>query len=499
MSNNVDYQHAEYRAMLPSWQKMHDACISETHVHSLGEEYLPRLDEMDDAQYKAYTKRAEFPMFARHALETFQGMTMRKPIIIEGLDRNHEFLQNIDSKGSTIDVYVSNLVETFLRYRRAGTLVEYPPSDPNQSKADAEKNNVRPRLAFYDHSSIINWKTETKNNLTVLSLVVLKEAEDVSNDEFTHEYKNRYRVLKLENGAYLQEVYNHNKELVEIKTPLKNNKPLNYIPFEIHGGIKVKSPAALPLVEQNFHWYMKDADYQHGLHYTALPTPWVVGVDPKDPNAPKTIGPQKLWMLPIGATCGMLEFTGKGLGQVAASMQDTFANIVLLASQILVPKSAYDESATSSSIRSVSETASLSAMVKGLSEEMTRVINWACEWAGYTEDKVLLEINSDFMPMTLSGADVSAYVSAVIKEGFSKRTLFELLKKGEIIDGDRQLEDELADIEKEAKDRMDKEVELADRLAESSAKYTTKFTENPDSKQNEGQDAATPAQVEGRR
>lgn len=508
MSTNVDLKHPSYNKMLTSWEMMYDVCVSERWIQSKGTDYLPKLDQMTDAQYLAYVRRAEFPLFTRHALDSFVGMSMRKDLLIEGIDREHEFFKNVDSKGTDIKAYAEKLVKSFLQYRRCGTLVEMPVADPDQSKADAEKENVKVRFAFYDHLSIINWKTETDNNLTKLVLVVLEEEVDTATDEFSHETKSRYRVLKLENGRYHQEIYDHEKKLIGILTPQMNGDFLDYIPFVIHGGVPIVSPTLLPIAEQNIHWYMKDADYQHGLHYTALPTPWIVGVDPKDENTPKTIGPQKLWILPIGASCGMLEFNGAGLGQVQLSLEGTFGNITLLSSQILVPKSAYDESATSSSIRSASETASLSSMVNSLSEELTQAVEWASEWGGFAAEGTKVEINSDFIPMTLSGADVSAYVSAVLKEGFSKRTLFDLLKRGDIIEGDRQYEEEMKAIEEEAKERQDAEVELAERLAKVEAKLdliaqkaaaNDPNKQSPDSKQKDGQDGATPAEKDGQK
>lgn len=467
---NVDETHPDYVAMQTSWEKMHDVCISETHMHAQGTKYLPKLDEMTDDQYDAYVKRAEFPLFAKHTLDSFVGMSMRKDLLIGGIDSDHPFFKNCDGKGTSIKAYSEKLVRKFLQYGRCGTLIEMPSADPNMSIADAEAQNISVRFAFYDHEAIINWKVSTENNLDILTMVVLKEKVDASTNQFAHLEEYRYRVLKLVDGIYSQDIYDHDLTLIDTKVPLMNDAPMSYIPFVIHGGVEVRTPTMLPIGEQNIHWYMKDADYQHGLHYTALPTPYVIGVDPKDENRPRTIGPQRLWFLPLGATAGMLEFTGAGLGQIAKSMEDTMSNITVLSSQILVPKSAYDETATAASIRSASETASLSSMVTDLSEELTILVVNASIWGDFFVPDTSVEINSDFIPLTLSGADVSAYVSAVLKQGFSKRTLFELLKKGEIIEGNRQYEEEMAAINKEAQDRMDEEVELAARLAKIEAK-----------------------------
>jgi len=495
MTTGVDTQHTAYTTMLPTWTLMHDITISEKHIHdkdiaAKGKLYLPKLDEMTDTQYAAYVKRASFPLFTKHALASFVGMAMRKDLLITGVDVDHQFFKNCDGKGTSLKEYSEKLVADYLQYTRSGTLIEMPEAEEGISIAEAEKRNINVRLSYYHHLSIINWKTDIINNQELLKMVVLKEFKDVG-ENFDHTPEARYRVLFMDDGVYKQQMYDNggNKVGNEL-TPKINNKSFKYIPFIIHGGTAVKQPVVLPIAEQNIHWYMKDADYQHGLHYTALPTPWMTGVDHDDKNRPKTIGPTKLWCLPEGATVGMLEFSGAGLEQVEKSMQNTLTNITMLSSQILVPKNTFDETATAASIRNATETAALSSIVNGLSAELTTAINIAALWGKFHKEGITVKINSDFIPLTLSGADVSAYVSAMLKDGFSRYTLFSLLKKGEIVEGDRQLEDEVADIEKESAERKVTEVALAKALTEATATEDAEVKEEPTEKDQKGQKTA---------
>lgn len=491
----VSSKHDSYSAMEETWDLMHDVCISERHMHSKGTTYLPRMDGMTDDQYTAYKKRASFPLFAKHTLESFVGMAMRKDLLIRGIDPTHPFCKNCDGKGTSLQAYAENLVRIYLKYGRCGTLIDFPSSAPGTSMAAAEKSNLNVRLAFYNHRSIINWKSRVVNNQTILSMVVLQEFEEdkQSVDEFVPRMKKRYRVLKLdEQGRYVQELYDEYDQFVDSVTPKMHGKPMNFIPFIIHGGVPVNPPILLPIAEQNVHWYMQDADYKHGLHWVAIPTPWVTGVDPQDPNRPQTIGPSQLWFLPDGAQAGMLEFSGAGLEQVAKSLDKIMGNIVVLSSQILIPSNTYDETATAASIRNATETASLSSLVGGLSDELTTIVDFAAKWGRFHTEGIEIFINTDFIPLTLSGADVSAYVSAFIKEGFSRRTLFELLKRGEIVEGERQFEDEIKDIETEAAKRRYNEVEQAKKISEATTKAQeeSKTTQNPDSPERKTQKPA---------
>ena len=164
MGTNVNTHHPQYIEAVDGWVTMTDVCSNEKVMHNKGTRYIPILDEMTDTQYLAYVSRAEFPMFTKHALDAFVGMSMRKNLLITGIDVDHEFFKNCDGKGSTLKSYAESLVRNYLQYGRGGTLIDLPKADPDQSKAVAEAQNISSRLNYYPHDTIINWKTKIVNN-----------------------------------------------------------------------------------------------------------------------------------------------------------------------------------------------------------------------------------------------------------------------------------------------------------------------------------------------
>ena len=65
------------------------------------------------------------------------------------------------------------------------------------------------------------------------------------------------------------------------------------------------------IIAVNLDHYRLDADFKHGLHFTALPTAWVSGFDK---TSTLRIGSSTAWVAETpGATAGFLEFTGQGL------------------------------------------------------------------------------------------------------------------------------------------------------------------------------------------
>jgi hypothetical protein len=124
---------------------------------------------------------------------------------------------------------------------------------------------------------------------------------------------------------------------VEIRTPLRRGKPLTLIPFVFHGPRhSLPDVDKLPLADiiaVNLDHYRLNADYKHGLHFTALPTAWVSGFD-KEANL--RIGASAAWVTEtVGASAGFLEFTGQGLTTFERAMDRDERLMALLGSRML--------------------------------------------------------------------------------------------------------------------------------------------------------------------
>ncbi len=461
----VQTTHTDYVKMLPYWRMMDDALSCQTEVQNKGETYIPKLDGMTSTQFEAYVKRASFPLFTKHVRNTFVGMVMRKNALLNNVPE--EFVNNIDGAGTHILVYITKLVKQRLTYGRCASFVDY---------------DNRAKVLLYPPENIINWRTKIIDNVERLSLVVLRETITDSIDEFEEHSSFQYRVLSLEPNAkgkytYRQRVFSNDGEVISDLRPTQRHKELTSIPIEIHGGVTPQFPPLLGIAEQNFSYYRLDADYKHGLHYVALPTPYVTGIDPEEKTRPTHLGPTKMMFLPDGSIAGMIEFSGSGLQSIANAKEEIHDNIITLSSRILAPPVRVNETATAANIRNAGETANLAEMIGELSKEFTRILNYAINWKEVVTD-VSVKLNTDFIPVVLSGADVASYVASYLKGGMSYFTLFHTLKRGEIVEGNRQLKEELEDIRREVLERNADEVLIAQKLANIQSKLTIRKKED---------------------
>ena len=99
------------------------------------------------------------------------------------------------------------------------------------------------------------------------------------------------------------------------------------------------------LVEVNFQYYRHSADYEHGLHLTALPTPYITGYTPEGTTF--EIGSATAWTIPnADATVGMLEFQGQGLQSHERALEMDIKNMAALGARLLEGAPLIPETAT---------------------------------------------------------------------------------------------------------------------------------------------------------
>jgi len=329
-------------------------------------------------------------------------------------------------------------------------LIDYPPIVNAVTLAQAQAQGARPYATMYDAESIINWKTGRINNVEQLTLVVLEEENEIPVDEFESKCEPQWRVLDLAEGAYRQRVFRKDKRgefiLVEEIFPQINGRVINKIPFEFFGvrdnSPCVDKPPLLDLVDVNLSHYRTTADYEHGLHFTGLPTPVVTGYYSDDKSASLRIGSGTAWLLPDPQSKAFyLEFTGQGLGELREALRSKEAMMATLGARILAPEKRAAEAAQTANIHRSSENSVLASIAQSISVGLTHVMEWLRDWSNITGD-VKVELNRDFIPNSMTAQDVDVLVKSWQAGAISANVLFENLVAGDIISQETSFDDE---------------------------------------------------------
>ncbi len=415
--------------------------------------YLPRLANQSDAEYLAYQERAGFFNATGRTLDAFTGMIFAKdpqwklPTAIE------RFADDITLNATNLREFSEQVVEQQIAIGRVGIMVDYPAEAPiGVSVAAAEAMNIRPFLRMYKGETILNWRTSVINGAVVLTMVVLQEDIDVNIDEFTTETRKQYRVLDITADGYRVRVMDDDDNVISETYPMMMGQRMNFIPFMILGAnsceAAVQKPPLLDLVDTNLAHYRNSADYEHGLHFTGLPTPYVAGVQLAEGQT-LSIGSMSAWVFPDPqAKADYLEFKGDGLETLRNAMKDKEHRMAVLGARMLADDRRSAEAFGTIELRTAGERSVLASISRAASDAMVRALNWMAMWVG-APPECEFSLNTDFGASRMQPQMLTALVGAYQSDTLPLSVLFDNLQRGEIIRPDMDFEDYEAQLEDE--------------------------------------------------
>lgn len=439
----IDTPHDDYTHWYPVWSKCRAAYRGQEAIHARGEIDLPKLSGQNPDEYKKYRDRAMFFNATGRTVDGMVGMIMRKAPVLEIPDTLNGIAEDFDLKGTHVNDFVDSLVQELSTTNRCGILIDFPKASTiGMTLAQMEQSGIRPYASIYMAEDIIDWRFERVNNRYMLVMVKLREYDD-DNNEFL-------RVLKLTEAGYEVAIYpkgasGYDELPRDVFVPLMNNAPLRYIPFVFDS--RIFKPPLLDLVNVNISHYKNSADYEHGLHFTGLPTPIFWGADLTDDagNTVVQLGSNAAYGFPNPeGKAEYLEFTGTGLGALKTAMDDKVNYMVALGSRYLGAEKRAAETAEAMTIRNAGENSVMGKVAGYASVMMTNAWRIIAEWSRIDSASVSMKINRDVTPNGISPQMLQQLTASYLSGAISYETYFANLQAGEIIDGTRTIEDEQA-------------------------------------------------------
>ena len=480
-NSNIQTVNPVYSKFFPKWQKCRDAIAGEDEIKSKREIYLPKPSGMDDEDYNGYISRAQFFNAGGRTLDGLAGMLNRKPCIVEVPEGMEKYLDNVDGKGHSIQQFIDMVCKDVLTTGWGSILVDMPQSENAVSQADVESQGLYAYMVYYKAEASTKWRWETKGRKQHLKYVILKEPTEVDAvGEFNTEIKDYWRVLQInENGNYQQTLYDDKLLPVTEIEPKSKMGTFKEIPFEfLSSNSEPEEPLLSDLINVNLSHYRKSADYENGLHWTGVPTPYERGWMPETihdeeghevPQKPMKLGGTQFLYFPQGTEqVGYLEFSGSGCSQIAHAMSEDKESMAILGARIIANQKKGVEAAETAKIHNAAENSVLASFANNMSHTFARLLRIYLEWTTGTvipQEDIKVQINTDYDVATMSAQELTALVSLWQSGGIAKSDLFKNLKEGEILDNDRNLDEMNAEIEDEQQARMNTAMQMQEQLS----------------------------------
>ena len=265
----VDIKHPEYKTFINEWEAIQDCCEGQRAIKSKNVKYLKPMEGVspNDARYQNYLHRAVFVNFTGKTQEGLTGAIFRnKPDYI--LPQETEYLEkNADGAGESLISLAKDVTGEVIAKGRHALLVDYPQVNPGLSLEEFNELSPKATINRYTCENFINWRVEVINGQKLLTLAVLCEHYDSNEDEFEYEQGKQYRVLRLRNGVYTQQLYQELEPITNEYAPTKaDGSTFNFIPLFIIGSENNDTTVDIPplgdIAAINIAHYRNSADLE---------------------------------------------------------------------------------------------------------------------------------------------------------------------------------------------------------------------------------------------
>jgi len=452
----IETQHPEYQKYVPVWTRTRDAVKGARAVKEKKHEYLPVPDNSsgderkgtETVRYRQYIKRAVFTNFTGRTKNALVGAAFRKnpnfelPELVDYLSR--------DATGDGLSLIqlakdeLSNLLET----GRSILLVDYPPAPDGLTVEQIQMLDLRAAIIPYSAEAVINWKTDTIAGRKMLTMCVLAETYLDPEDEFSHESKTQYRVLRLRDDGYTQQLYREDRAVTDEIYPKKADGsvwqeiPLAFIGSKNNDPTIDEAPLA-DIADVNIAHYRNSADYEESCFLTGQPSLFLT--HSLSPEQFQQYNPQGIKLGSraghvLGETGGATLLQADPNNLVMEAMKNKEASMVMIGARIITDR-AGNETAEGARIRFASENSVLGDLVNNLSQGIAQAIEWVCEFMGAQADDVEFQINDEFYDKSVDPQLIMSMVTLLDRSIIAEKDIFDRLKSAGVIDPERTLEE----------------------------------------------------------
>lgn len=452
----VSTQHPEYAKYLPIWTQTRDAVCGSIAVKEKKHNYLPVPDNTsgderkgtETVRYRQYMKRALYANFTGRTKNALVGAAFRKNPRIE-LPEDLEYLRK-DATGDGLSLIqlskdeMSNLMET----GRTVFLVDYPQIETGLSAEDVERMNLRASIIPYTAEQVINWKTDIVGGRRMLTSVVIAEHYLVAADEFDHTKKIQYRVLRLKEQGYSQQIYREDEPFTEEFYPTRadgtnwDKIPLVFVGAKNNDSTIDDAPLA-DIAEVNIAHFRNSADYEESCFLVGQPSLFLthsLSLEQFKEYNPQGIklGSRAGHVLGETGSATLLQANPNQL--VMEAMKTKEEQMVMIGARIITDR-ADRETAEAAKIRFASENSVLGDVVWNLSEAIETCIGWVGEFMGVDTSDAKFEINREFYDKALDPQLIMSMVTLLDRSIVSEQDIFNRLKSAGIVEPERTLMD----------------------------------------------------------
>jgi hypothetical protein len=425
-------------AMMSDWSVMAAVTRGTNYIRDLSETYLPQEPREDDDAYTTRVNRSVLSPYTSRLIETAAGAILRKPIHVEGDPYWLDLIQNIDGLGSSINEYARRSLVSSLTYGHSAILVDYPAAMGARNLAEERALGRRPYFVHVDAPQIWGWRKEAGTNR--LLQVRIHDYDVRPLNEFGEEQVEQMRVIYP--GRY--DLYTLGQEVVEFTESGDYSLPeIPLVPiYSNRRGLLISQPPLLDIANLNITHYQRQADLIHALHIAAMPTLVLEGWD--DTTGSATMGVNYAIAMQPGNKAYYVQADATSFDAQMSELESLASQMSTLGVTKLFGQKFVAESAEAKRIDQAQSNSVLSIISQELESALNQAFAFAAQYVGLEPPEIT--IDRDFDYYRLIGQDVAVLAQLADTGKISNAMLLEVLRRGEILPDNINIEEELLDL-----------------------------------------------------
>ncbi len=438
----IDTRHIEYQTRVDDWTTIMDFVDGDKAVKAKGKKYLPMLSGQSIDKYNAYKERAVLYGALPRTVAALVGAVFRKEPSFVFPEKLNYLKKNANGDGVGLTELAIRLTTEVMTTGRAAILVDRP------------IDGGMPYMTIWDATECTNWSTDDPVFYVLQDNKLVADPED----KFSMTEQEGYRELTIdENGFYTVNVWQKQKNkkkqdewvIVDTIQPLRNGRPIDYIPFTFitpYGtGTEVAKPPMLDMAYVSIRHYTTSADLALANHTTSLPTLAVYAdINNDEGKFEVHLGPDSALILPAGSKAEFVHYDAGGLASVENLMNRYEQMLAALGARIIdTRKTSLPETAESIRTKEAVSGAVTAAVISAVEAALEKALRWIAEWENLPTDDIKARLNRELVSPAVDANMLNSLTAALQQGAISHETYWKNLEEGGLTDPSISYEDEI--------------------------------------------------------
>ena len=345
-------------------------------------------------------------------------MLWSKPPEVELAPQLQYMEKNATGSNISLNDFVKELSSELLETSRDGILVDMPQKEDGAKPTQQEvENGFSARFISYVAECIFYWRLSDKDG--TLEEVRLFEYRQKKESEFEYKTVKYVRRLIMQDGIYINELYDDSGELQNSTAPKADGRNLNFIPFCFFGANantpKVDNPVLYDLGQYNLGHFVGDADNRDLLHFYSKGITFLYSdMTPEEFNqrnpAGIDVGAKGINMMAQGDRAELLQVDANGA--LPTNMLSDEQRMIAMGAQVVQDVNTH-VTLGAKKMEFGASVSELKQMSYNISEGVTQCLQWAGLFMGAKSENSTYSQNIDFITDELTPEMLNHFFTAV--------------------------------------------------------------------------------------